>query len=64
MEEKLQAQKEIKEMEVKRNKMRRDLFDSQDMVDKQKEDLIGKIELKLHQKINEKELFLIRWRIV
>ena len=51
-------------MEVKRNKMRRDLFDSQDMVDKQKEDLIGKIELKLHQKINEKELFLIRWRIV
>lgn len=64
LEEKLQAQKEIKEMEVKRNKMRRDLFDSQDMVDKQKEDLIEKIELKLHQKINEKELFLIRWRIV
>ncbi len=60
LEEKLQAQKEIKDMEVKRNKMRRDLFDSQDMVDKQKEDLIEKIELKLHQKINEKELFLIR----
>lgn len=64
LEEKLAAQKEIKEMESKRNKMRRELFDSQDLVDKQKEELIEKIEAKLNQKIEEEELFLIRWRLV
>ena len=64
LEEKLQAQKVIKEMESKRNKMRRDLFDSQDLVDKQKEDLIEKIEAKLNQKISEEELFTIRWRLI
>lgn len=64
LEEKLQAQKVIKEMEAKRNKMRRDLFESQDLVDKQKEELIEKIETKLNQKISEEELFTIRWRLV
>lgn len=64
LEDKLNAQKTIKEMEAKRNKMRRDLFDSQDLVDKQKEELIEKIEAKLNQKISEEELFTIRWRLV
>ena len=64
LEDKLNAQKTIKEMEAKRNKMRRDLFDSQDLVDKQKEDLIEKIEAKLNQKISEEELFTIRWRLI
>ena len=44
--------------------MCRDLFESQDLVDKQKEDLIEKIEAKLNQKISEEELFTIRWRLV
>ena len=64
LEEKLQAQKVIKDMEAKRNKMRRELFESQDLVDKQKEELIEKIEAKLNQKITEEELFTIRWRLV
>ena len=51
-------------MEAKRNKMRRDLFESQDLVDKQKEDLIEKIEAKLNQKIYEEDLFTIRWRLI
>lgn len=64
LEEKLKAQREIKEMEAKRNKMRRELYDSQDMVDKQKEELIDKIEVNMKQKIEEKELFLIRWQLI
>lgn len=64
LEDKLIAQKEIKEMEGKRNKMRLKLYDSQDMVDKQKEELIDKIEANMKQKIDEKELFLIRWRLI
>ncbi len=51
-------------MEAKRNKMRKELFDSQDMVDKQKEELIDKIEANLKQKIEETEMFLIRWRLI
>lgn len=64
LEEKLKVQRQIKDMEAKRNKMRKELFDSQDMVDKQKEELIDKIEANLKQKIEEKELFLIRWRLI
>ena len=51
-------------MEAKRNKMRRELFESQDLVDKQKEELIEKIEAKLNQKLTEEELFTVRWRLV
>ena len=51
-------------MEAKRNKMRRELFDSQDMVDQQKEELIEKIEANMKQKIEEKDLFLIKWKLV
>ena len=64
LEEKVKAQREIKDMEAKRNKMRRELFESQDIVDKQKEELINQIESKLNQTITENELFTIRWRLV
>ena len=64
LEEKLKAQKEIKEMETKRNKMQRELFEAQDLVEEQKEKLIDDIEAKLKQKVEETELFTIRWRIV
>ncbi len=64
LEDKLVEQKAIKEMELKRNKMRKELFDSQDLVDQQKDDLIRKIEANLKQNIKEEDLFLIRWRVV
>lgn len=64
LEEKVKVQREIKDMEAKRNKMRRELFESQDAVDKQKEELINKIEANLKQKIEEKELFVIKWKII
>ena len=64
LEEKVKVQREIKDLESKRNKMRRELFESQDMVDKQKEELINQIEAKLNQTITETELFTIKWRLV
>jgi len=64
LEDKVAAQKEIKEMEAKRNKMRLDLFNSQDLVDKQKEELIEKIEVNLRQQIYEDEIFMIKWKVV
>lgn len=63
LEEKVNVQREIKDMEAKRNKMRRELFESQDIVDKQKEELINQIEAKLNQTVTENEIFTIKWRL-
>ncbi len=64
LDEKLQAQKEIKELEKKRNTKRRTLFEAQDEIDSRKEGLIEGVEARLRQLISEKELFAIRWRVV
>lgn len=64
LEEKLNAQREIKELEKKRNELRRTLFQQQDDVSNKKEDLIGVIEKKIRQKIVKDELFIIRWKVV
>ena len=61
LEEKLTGQKQIKSLESQRNEKRRSLFDAQDKVDKQREELIGKIEGKLFQQVSLSCLFTIRW---
>lgn len=61
--EKLAGQKQIKAMESQRSQKRRSLFDAQDRVDKQREDLIATIEGKLAQKSELKKLFAIRWKL-
>jgi adenine-specific DNA-methyltransferase len=61
LEEKLKAQKEIKELEKKRNTKRRTLFEAQDEIDTRKEGLIEGVEARLRQQIKEQELFKIRW---
>jgi ERCC4-related helicase len=64
LEDKLAGQKKIKALEAQRNDKRRTLFDAQDQVDKQREQLIGTIEGKLTQKVENRLLFIIRWKIV
>ena len=64
LEEKVKKQREIKELEKKRNVMRRDLFDSQDNVDKEKEILIKNTEDRLRQKSSTEDLFIIKWRMI
>jgi adenine-specific DNA-methyltransferase len=61
LEEKLAGQKSVKALESQRNQKRRSLFDAQDQVDKQREELIESIEDKLSQKLEAKPLFVIRW---
>lgn len=63
LEEKLNAQKQIKSIEAQRNQKRKTLFDAQDQIDKQRDDLISQIESKLNQKILVKDLFHIRWQL-
>lgn len=61
LEEKLAGQKQIKAIEAQRNQKRRTLFDAQDQVDNQREELIAKIEGKLTQTTRTEGLFTLRW---
>ena len=61
--EKLAGQKQIKALESQRNEKRRSLFDAQDRVDKQRDELIVQIEAQLTQKISTEQMFTVRWSI-
>ena len=64
LEEKVAAQREIKEMEKMRSEKRRSLFDAQDEIDARKEKLFDEVEQRLRQKKTiEETLFTIKWRI-
>ncbi len=61
LELKLAGQKQIKALELRRSEKRRSLFQAQDDVDRQREELIQSTEKKLFQKVNTVSLFAIRW---
>lgn len=60
---KLKLQREIKELERKRNEKRRTLFDAQDQIDERKENLLNEIESRLQQEIQMKNLFILHWNL-
>lgn len=62
--EKLELNKTIREREKHRSELRRNLFEAQDEIDRQKEILFQDVEKKLEQKISRKHLFLIKWQLV
>ncbi|MFC1492884.1 SNF2-related protein [candidate division KSB1 bacterium] len=62
--DKLSAQKVIKNLEKKRNTKRRELFDAQDAIDNHREQLIKNIEKQLKQNQSIQELFTIRWTLI
>jgi adenine-specific DNA-methyltransferase len=64
LEEKLEAQKQVRAIEAQRNARQRALFDAQDDIDRRREQLIAESKGKLEQKTALQELFSIRWKIV
>lgn len=64
LEKKLQIQRIIKKLEKKRSDIRKNLFEAQDDVDKQKDNLLDSVEARLKQNIKEEELFTVKWRII
>jgi adenine-specific DNA-methyltransferase len=60
---KSKLQRKIKELENERKKRCQELFEAQDAIDAQRDDLIEKVEARLTQSIETKKLFSIRWRI-
>ena len=63
LQEKLAYQKQFRELERRRNTKRRELFDAQDAIDTQREELIGNIEKQLKQRRSVQTLFCIRWNL-
>lgn len=63
LEEKLVGQKQIRSLETQRNQKRRSLFDAQDEIDRQRDELIARIEDKLQQQMTLTELFSFQWSL-
>jgi hypothetical protein len=61
--EKVAEHRIIKELESKRAEKRQNLYEAQDEVDARKETLLTKVERMLEQKIEQTELFTIKWRV-
>lgn len=64
LDQKVEAQREIKRLEESRKEKRKSLFDAQDEIDKKKESVIDEIQLRLQQNVTEEELFRITWEVV
>ena len=64
LEEKLSWQRKQRELETKRGKLRRELFDRQDEVEAQRNSLIEQLERQLQQQVEECTLFTVEWELV
>lgn len=64
LDEKVSAQRAIKELEKKRIEKRQYLYEAQDEIDEKKDMLLDKIEKMLKQKVERKCLFMIKWRVI
>lgn len=64
LEEKLKYQKQQRDLESKRSKLRKELYGKHDEVEAQHDELIGALENRLQQQIKENALFTIEWKLV
>jgi len=64
LDEKVAAQRHVRDLEADRNRKRRALFDAQDEVDRRKEGLITTVEARLRQTVEAETLFTVRWRVI
>lgn len=64
LEQKVTAQRLVKDLERKRNEKRQNLYQAQDEIDERKEQLLSKIEKMLSQKTEQCNLFTIKWRLI
>jgi ERCC4-related helicase len=64
LQSKVKEQRAIKDLEKKRSEKRKHLFEAQDQIDGKKDDVLSNIEERLAQRIEEKELFTIKWKLI
>ncbi len=63
LEEKLHWQKQQRELEQRRGRMRRELFDRQDEIEGRRNHLIADLEMQLAQQAKTQRLFRIEWEL-
>lgn len=63
LDEKLQWQKRQRELEGKRSKLRRELFNRQDEIEAERSILIEQLESQLQQQVQEVILFMVEWML-
>jgi len=63
LKDKLEAQKEVKQLESTRSKKRRELFDAQDQIDEQRDALITGLERQLTQQTEYVNIFSVKWAV-
>ncbi|MBV2234700.1 MAG: DEAD/DEAH box helicase [Sterolibacterium sp.] len=63
LEDKLACQKQQRDLEAKRSRLRRELFNRQDEIEAQRNTLIEQLEEQLEQQIEERALFTIEWEL-
>lgn len=63
LEEKLSLQKQQRELEAKRTKLRRELFTRQDAIESERNALIDQLESQLQQQVQEQTLFTVAWTL-
>ena len=63
LEEKVGLQKKVKNLESKRNEKRRQIFEAQDQIEREKDQILSKIEANIEPKIQIDEIFTIKWAV-
>jgi ERCC4-related helicase len=63
-EELLRIQKELKDLQRKQRRQRQEIFDVEDQIEEQRDQMIREIEDRMQREIFEKELFCIKWELV
>lgn len=63
LEEKINLQKQQRELEQIRNKKRREMFDRQDQIDTERGRLIEQLQAELEQEVNDDSLFVVQWQL-
>jgi superfamily II DNA/RNA helicase len=60
---KVDLQRKVADLERKRNEKRRGIFEAQDRIDSQKDEVLSKVEESLKLRIKREPLFTIRWQV-
>jgi superfamily II DNA/RNA helicase len=64
LEEQSKIQSQIKEQEKKRRKIQREIFDIEDEIAEERDELIDRLKGAMQQKIETEQLFIIEWEII
>jgi ERCC4-related helicase len=64
LDEKVKAQRDIKNLEKKRNDKRKNLFEEQDRIEAEKERLLAEIEKRMSLNHKQDEILKIKWKVI